>query len=180
MLNYQLDKTFAALADPTRRAMVERLVQGPATVSELAKPLPMSLPAAMLHLKVLEESGLVTSQKVGRVRTCRIDPKMLSQAEHWVAERRQMWERSLDRLGAFLDQTKTRGPNMMSRSVTHASFTITRHWKPPAARVRGLCRREAKDKWFAGRQAGPTVERSFDFREGGRETLRRQDGRPAW
>jgi DNA-binding transcriptional ArsR family regulator len=106
MLNYQLDRTFAALADPTRRAMVERLVQGPATVSELAKPLPMSLPAAMLHLKVLEESGLVTSQKVGRVRTCRVDPKVLSQAEQWVADRRQMWERSLDRLGAFLDETK--------------------------------------------------------------------------
>ena len=94
MLNYQLDKTFAALADPTRRTLVERLVQGPATVSELARPLPMSLPAAMLHLKVLEDSGLVTSQKIGRVRTCRIDPKMLSQAERWVAERRQMWERS--------------------------------------------------------------------------------------
>jgi len=106
MLNYQLDKTFAALADPTRRALVERLVQGPATVSELARPLPMSLPAAMLHLKVLEESGLVTSQKVGRVRTCRIDPKMLSQAEQWVADRRRMWERSLDRLGAWLDETK--------------------------------------------------------------------------
>jgi DNA-binding transcriptional ArsR family regulator len=106
MLNYQLDKTFAALADPARRSIVERLVQGPATVSELARPLPMSLPAAMLHLKVLEESGLVTSQKVGRVRTCRIDPKMLSQAETWVAERRAMWERNLDRLGAFLDETK--------------------------------------------------------------------------
>ena len=65
MLNYQLDKTFAALADPARRAMVERLVAGPATVSELAKPLPMSLPAVMLHLKVLEESGLVTSRKGG-------------------------------------------------------------------------------------------------------------------
>ena len=103
MLNYQLDKTFAALADPARRAMVERLVQGPATVSELARPLPMSLPAAMLHLKVLAESGLVTSQKVGRVRTCRIEPKMLSQAEHWVAERRALWERHLDRLGQFLD-----------------------------------------------------------------------------
>ncbi|HET7086379.1 MAG TPA: metalloregulator ArsR/SmtB family transcription factor [Rhizomicrobium sp.] len=107
MLNYQLDKTFAALADPTRRAMVERLVQGPATVCELAKPLPMSLPAAMLHLKVLEGSGLVTSQKVGRVRTCRIDPKMLSQAESWVADRRRLWERNLDRLGAFLDETKS-------------------------------------------------------------------------
>ena len=106
MLNYQLDKAFAALADPARRAMVERLVQGPATVSELAKPLPMSLPAAMLHLKVLEESGLVTSQKLGRVRTCRIDARVLSQAEQWVGERRQMWERSLDRLEAYLDQTK--------------------------------------------------------------------------
>jgi DNA-binding transcriptional ArsR family regulator len=107
MLNYQLDRTFAALADPTRRAMVERLVLGPATVSELAKPLPMSLPAAMLHLKVLEECGLVTSQKAGRVRTCRIDPLVLSSAEKWVAERRQMWERNLDQLGAYLDQTKT-------------------------------------------------------------------------
>jgi DNA-binding transcriptional ArsR family regulator len=85
---------------------VERLVAGPASVSELAKPLPMSLPAVLLHLKVLEGSGLVTSQKAGRVRTCRIDPKMLSQAEHWVTERRQMWERGLDRLGAFLDETK--------------------------------------------------------------------------
>jgi DNA-binding transcriptional ArsR family regulator len=107
MLNYQLDKTFAALADPTRRAMVDRLAQGPATVSELARPLPMSLPAAMLHLKVLQESGLVTSQKVGRVRTCRIEPKMLSQVEMWVTERRQMWERNLDRLGAWLDETET-------------------------------------------------------------------------
>jgi DNA-binding transcriptional ArsR family regulator len=106
MLNYKLDRTFAALADPARRAMVERLVAGPASVSELARPLPMSLPAVMLHLKVLEESGLVTSQKAGRVRTCRIDPKMLSQAETWVAERRAMWERNLDRLGTFLDQTK--------------------------------------------------------------------------
>ena len=106
MLKYELDSTFAALADPTRRSIVERLVQGPATVSELANPLPMSLPAAMLHLKVLEESGLVKSEKVGRVRTCRIEPQMLSQAEQWVAQRRQMWERNLDRLGAYLDETK--------------------------------------------------------------------------
>lgn len=106
MLNHKLDKTFAALADPARRAMVERLAQGPASVSELAKPLPMSLAGVMLHLKVLEESGLVSSQKVGRVRTCRIDPAMLSLAERWVAERRALWERNLDRLGAFLDATK--------------------------------------------------------------------------
>jgi DNA-binding transcriptional ArsR family regulator len=106
MLDYKLDRTFAALADPARRAMVERLVQGPASVSDLAAPLPMSLAAVMQHLKVLEASGLVTSQKTGRVRTCRIDPMMLSQAERWVGERRRMWERNLDRLGAFLDQTK--------------------------------------------------------------------------
>ncbi len=105
MLKYQpLDLAFQALGDPTRRALVERLAGGPATVSELAQPLPMSLPAVMLHLKVLEESGLVRSEKKGRVRTCRIDPKMLSQAEHWVAARRASWERNLDRLGAFLDQ----------------------------------------------------------------------------
>lgn len=106
MLNHSLDKAFAALADPARRAMVERLVAGPASVSELAKPLPMSLPAVMLHLKVLEESGLVTSHKEGRVRTCRIDPKMLAQAEQWVSERRRMWERNLDRLGQLLDEEK--------------------------------------------------------------------------
>jgi DNA-binding transcriptional ArsR family regulator len=106
MLNHQLDRTFAALADPARRAIVDRLAQGPASVSELARPLPMSLPAVMLHLKVLEDCGLVTSQKVGRVRTCRIEPQMLSQAEKWASERRRMWERNLDRLGAYLDETK--------------------------------------------------------------------------
>ena len=108
MLNYQepLDMTFQALADPARRAIVERLSNGPASVSELAKPLPMSLPAVMLHLKVLEEAGLVKSSKVGRVRTCRIEAQFLSQAERWITERRQMWERNLDRLGQFLDQSK--------------------------------------------------------------------------
>jgi len=108
MLNHQtpLDLTFQALADPARRAIVERLTKGPASVSELAKPLPMSLPAVMLHLRVLEGSGLVKSQKVGRVRTCRIEAQSLSQAERWITERRQMWERNLDRLGAFLDDTK--------------------------------------------------------------------------
>lgn len=105
MLN-QLDRTFQALGDSTRRAIVERLATGPASVSDLAAPLPMSLPAVMLHLKVLEESGLVTSEKKGRVRTCRIDPAMLSLAEQWAGERRRMWERNLDRLGAFLDETK--------------------------------------------------------------------------
>jgi len=101
-----LDLAFQALADPSRRAMVDRLVQGPATVSELAKPLAMSLPGAMQHLAVLEASGLVSSEKMGRSRTCRIEPKALSQAERWIAERRALWERRLDRLGTFLDETK--------------------------------------------------------------------------
>ncbi len=104
--NADLDMAFQALGDPTRRAIVERLAAGPASVSDLARPLPMSLPAVMLHLKVLEESGLVRSEKVGRVRTCHIDPKMLSHAERWIGERREMWERNLDRLGAYLDATK--------------------------------------------------------------------------
>jgi DNA-binding transcriptional ArsR family regulator len=105
MLKYkELDLTYQALGDATRRAIVERLTQGPATVSELARPLPMSLPAVMLHLKVLEESGLVTSQKLGRVRTCRVDPQMLSRAERWITERRLMWERNLGRLGEFLGE----------------------------------------------------------------------------
>jgi DNA-binding transcriptional ArsR family regulator len=105
MLNYQaMDRAYQALGDRTRRALVERLTQGPATVSELAKGQPMSLPAVMLHLKVLEGSGLVKSQKVGRVRTCEVVPQMLSEAERWISERRQMWERSLDALGKYLDQ----------------------------------------------------------------------------
>lgn len=86
--------------------MVDRLAQGPATVSELAQPLAMSLPAVMQHLAVLEVSGLVASEKIGRTRTCRIEPKALAQAEHWIAERRALWERRLDRLGQFLDETK--------------------------------------------------------------------------
>jgi len=105
VLNYQqLDRAYQALGDVTRRAMVERLTQGPATVSELAKPLPMSLPAVMLHLKVLEESGLVTSRKQGRVRTCQVAPQILSQAEHWLSERRLMWKQNLDRLGESLGE----------------------------------------------------------------------------
>jgi DNA-binding transcriptional ArsR family regulator len=101
-----LDLAFQALADPSRRAMVDRLAQGPASVSELAKPLAMSLPAVMQHLQVLEASGLVVSEKTGRVRTCRIEPKALSQAEQWIAERRALWERRLDRLAQFLDETE--------------------------------------------------------------------------
>src|SRR5215475_12787194 len=101
-----LDLAFQALADPSRRAMVDRLVLGPASVSELAKPLQMSLPGVMQHLAVLEASGLVVSEKIGRTRTCRIEPAVLSQAEQWIAERRALWESRFDRLGQFLDDTK--------------------------------------------------------------------------
>ena len=105
MLNQSdpLDQMFQALADPTRRRIVERLTRGTATVSELAEPFAMSLPAVVQHLQVLEQSGLVTSKKVGRVRTCTIDTAALSQAEKWINDRRIGWERRLDRLGAFLD-----------------------------------------------------------------------------
>ena len=97
-----LDHVFQALSDPTRRWMVERLSRGPASVSELAKPLTMSLPAVVQHLQVLEASGLVRSEKVGRVRTCRVQADALLSAQHWINERRQAWERRLDRLGEFL------------------------------------------------------------------------------
>lgn len=97
-----LDRLFHALADPTRRAMVERLSRGPAPVSELARPLPMSLPAALQHLGVLEAAGLVRSEKLGRVRTCRIEPPGLGLAEQWINARRIEWERRLDRLGEYL------------------------------------------------------------------------------
>jgi DNA-binding transcriptional ArsR family regulator len=97
-----LDLTFQALADPTRRAMVERLSLGPASVSQLAAPLPMSLPAVVQHLAVLEASGLVASRKVGRVRTCSLDPGAFSLAEQWIDQRRRDWERRLDRLGDHL------------------------------------------------------------------------------
>ena len=104
MLNQQvaLDLVFQALADPVRRGMVERLVRGPASVSELAKPLTMSLSAVLQHLQVLEASGLVRSEKAGRVRTCRIEPAPLRKAEKWIVARRANWERRLDRLGDYL------------------------------------------------------------------------------
>ena len=111
MLNQSspLDLAFQALADPTRRAMIERLTRGPAAVSDLARPLSMSLPAVMQHLAVLEGSGLVASEKVGRVRVCRIEPRALSLAEQWINARRTEWEGRLDRLGDYLEELKNQG-----------------------------------------------------------------------
>lgn len=93
---------FQALADPSRRVMVERLSSGPATVTELAHPLAMSLPAVVQHLHVLQASGLVRSEKLGRVRTCHLEPAALQTAEHWITVRRATWARRLDRLGDYL------------------------------------------------------------------------------
>lgn len=104
MLKYSVhvDEVLHALADPTRRGIVEQLGRGPASVSELAKPLPMSLPAVVQHLQVLEACGLVRSKKVGRVRTCRLDLKRLDTVQDWITERHKTWERRLDRLGEYL------------------------------------------------------------------------------
>jgi DNA-binding transcriptional ArsR family regulator len=108
MLNQQepLDRVFHALADPTRRALVERLSLGSMSVSELARPLPMSLPAVMQHLQVLESAGLVRSTKVGRSRSCTLDLQALSQANRWIEARRREWEARLDRLGDYLETLK--------------------------------------------------------------------------
>jgi|SRR5579859_2140379 len=97
-----LSLVFQALADPTRRDMLERLTRGPASVSELAKPFAMSLAAVVQHLQLLEASGLVRTQKIGRVRTCQLRSETLRAAERWLAERRTLWERRFDRLGAIL------------------------------------------------------------------------------
>jgi DNA-binding transcriptional ArsR family regulator len=107
MLNQtaELDRVFQSLADPGRRIMLERLSRGPASVSELAEPLAMSLAGVLQHVQVLEASGLIRSRKVGRIRTCTLNTAALGPAEHWIADRRAGWERRLDRLGSFLAET---------------------------------------------------------------------------
>ena len=104
-----LDRTFAALADPVRRGLLARLARGPASVSELASPLPISLPAVLQHLKAMEASGLIASEKKGRVRTVRLEPGTLSAAEGWIHDRRTEWEARLDRFEAHLATLKNDG-----------------------------------------------------------------------
>lgn len=105
--NYQsLDGVFHALADPTRRAVVAQLSRGPAAVSDLAQPFDMALPTFLQHLQVLEAAGLVRSRKTGRVRTCRLAPRPLKTAEHWLQSQRNFWDRRLDQLDALLIQLK--------------------------------------------------------------------------
>ncbi len=109
MLQHQaLDRVFQALSDPSRRAIVDRLSRGDASVSELAQPLAMSLAAVVQHIQLLEASGLIRTRKTGRVRHCHLDRDVLSQAETWLSQRRTMWEDNLDRLGEALAQQKAR------------------------------------------------------------------------
>jgi DNA-binding transcriptional ArsR family regulator len=115
-----VNAVFHALSDANRRAMIDRLLDGPASVSDLARPLAISLPAVVQHLHVLEASGAVRSHKVGRVRTCEIEPLALSAAERWINERRAAWEARLDRLGEFLaadtDESEPPEPSKKTRS----------------------------------------------------------------
>jgi len=99
-----VDLVFHALCDPTRRALMEKLSEGPISVSRLAEPLDITLAAVVQHLQVLEASGLVRTEKTGRVRTCRIEPAGLTAAEVWIRERRSIWEQQLDRLGDLLGE----------------------------------------------------------------------------
>ena len=105
----RLDRAFQALSDPVRRGMLARLSRGPASVSELAAPLRISLPAVLQHLKALEDSGLARSEKKGRVRTVRLQPNTLSAAEGWIAERRTEWEARGDRLANYLQTLNANG-----------------------------------------------------------------------
>ena len=102
-----LDHTFQALADPTRRAIVAALSRGQASVTELARPHRMSLPAVMKHLRVLERAGLVTQKKRGRIRRCRLAPRPLQQAEAWISQYRAFWEGQFDALDRYLAEQKT-------------------------------------------------------------------------
>jgi DNA-binding transcriptional ArsR family regulator len=102
----QLNRVFQALADPTRRAVLERLSSGPAPMSELAQPFKMALPSFSQHLDVLENCGLVRSRKAGRVRTYQLAPRPLKVAEHWMVRQREVWDRRLDQLDTVLKDLK--------------------------------------------------------------------------
>jgi DNA-binding transcriptional ArsR family regulator len=120
---HALDRTFHALSDATRRALLDRLAKGPASVSELAGPFGSSLAAIVQHVQVLEASGLITTEKIGRSRTCRISTEAVLRAEQWLTERRQLWEARFDRLGAILEaqQAQTRKAKSLKRNRSSKS-----------------------------------------------------------
>jgi DNA-binding transcriptional ArsR family regulator len=107
--NPQIDRLFHALGDPTRRAILDHLTGGPMSVSRLADPLAVTLTAVAQHLQILEEVGLVHTEKLGRVRTCRIEPSGFRLLEQWIRDHRTAWERKLDRLGALLSEEDESG-----------------------------------------------------------------------
>jgi len=175
-----LDQVFQALADPTRRAVVAILVRGPASVSNLARPFDMTLSAVMQHLQVLIDSGLVTTEKVGRVRTCRIDVAALRAAEDWLVRRRTLWEYRLDRLDLLLTAPSDRygGLDMTDRSVLVSSFAIERTYPVGPDKVFAAWADPlTKARWFAGANA---EQHELDFRPGGVEVTRGKnpEGKP--
>lgn len=108
MENYTLDQAFHALADPTRRAVIARLVQSPAPVKELAEPFGMGLPAFLKHLRVLEHSGLIATEKAGRTRTCRVNITRLEEAESWLSEQQALWRARTDRLAEYVETSMSK------------------------------------------------------------------------
>jgi DNA-binding transcriptional ArsR family regulator len=124
-------RIFAALGDATRRGLVERLSRGPASVSELAEPLEMSLAAVVQHLQVLEECGLVATAKVGRVRTCQLAPGGLEPASRWIAERRALWEQRLDRLGELLAEPTASAASQRHRPRLPQRLVVTKKKRKP-------------------------------------------------
>jgi DNA-binding transcriptional ArsR family regulator len=110
MANYQtsLDSAFHCLADPTRRSVVSRLTKGPAPVKELAEPFDMGLPSFLKHLRVLEKGGLISSTKVGRVRTCQVNTEKLAAAESWLSKQRELWQARTDRLASYVETQMSR------------------------------------------------------------------------
>ena len=160
MLDQSLDRVFQALADPSRRAMVERLCEGPASVSELARPFSMTLAAVVQHVQVLEASGLVRSEKVGRTRTVSIEPPTLRTAEQWISEQRTHLGAPPRPVGHIPRTAKER-----RMSVEHSTFVLERTYDAAPDRVfAAWADPEAKAQWFGGDGF------ALDFRVGGRET----------
>jgi len=128
MLNHKsdLNLVFHALSDPARRAMVERLTKGPMSVTDLARPLPMSLPAVMQHIQVLEAAGLVGTEKIGRVRTCSVRPDYLAGVENWINGCRAEWAGRLDRLGDYLDELNRDGGDLGTDTSDHPDQKLQR------------------------------------------------------
>lgn len=170
-----LDQVFQALADPTRRELVAALTRGPASVSSLARPFDMTLSAVMQHLQVLIDSGLVTTEKVGRVRTCQIDIPALRAAEDWIVRRRTLWENRLDRLDLLFTTSSDRKGrlDMTDRSVLVSSFAIERAYPASPDKVfAAWADPQTKARWFAGANA---AQHELDFRPGGVEVTRGQN-----